>query len=140
MPPRLEPSDDINRREENLLSVVPRSTRKVYDPRTILKYVLDRDSFFEIAPFYGRSCLTGLARINRFPVGVMINNPGHNGGVTDVAAGEKVIRLFRLCETFHLPLGSFTDEPGFMVDLESEKQGVERAGVIFCSLHKNSSW
>jgi acetyl-CoA carboxylase carboxyltransferase component len=135
MPPRLEPSDDINRREENLLSLVPRSTRKVYNPRTLLKYVLDRDSFFEIAPFYGRSRLTGLARVNGYPVGVMINNPGHNGGATDVAAGEKVIRLFRLCETFHLPLVSFADEPGFMVGLESERQGIERAGArLVCTV------
>jgi acetyl-CoA carboxylase carboxyltransferase component len=65
----------------------------------------------------------------------MINNPGHNGGATDVAAGEKVIRLFRLCETFHLPLVSFVDEPGFMVGLESEKQGIERAGArLVCTV------
>jgi len=129
MPPRMEPSDDPERREEKLLSIVPRSTRRAYDPRAILKHVLDRDSFFEIAPFYGRARVTGLARVNGYPVAVMINNPMHNGGATDVAAGDKVIRLFRLCETFHLPLVSFADEPGFMVGLASEKQGIERAGA-----------
>ncbi len=129
MPPYLEPSDDPSRRDEELLSVIPRSTRKPYDPRAILNHVLDKNSFFEIAPFYGRARLTGLARVHGYPVGVMINNPYHQGGATDVSAGDKVIRLIQLCDTFHLPLVSFADEPGFMVGLESEKRGIERAGA-----------
>ena len=59
----------------------------------------------------------------------MANNPKHHGGATDVAAGNKVMRLIQLCDTFHLPLISFADEPGFMVGLESEKNGIERAGA-----------
>jgi len=129
MPPRIEPSDDPGRRDEKLLSAIPRSTRKPYEPRAILAGVLDTDSFFEIAPFYGRARVTGLGRVNGYPVGVMINNPYHLGGSTDVAAGDKVIRLIQLCDTFHLPLVSLADEPGFMVGLESEKQGIERAGA-----------
>ncbi|MEE9518357.1 MAG: carboxyl transferase domain-containing protein [Candidatus Adiutricales bacterium] len=129
MPPRAELSDDPERREESLLSVIPRSSRRPYDARQILKSVLDRDSFFEIAPFYGKARVTGLGRVNGYPVGAMINNPMHQGGATDAAAGDKVIRLIQLCELFHLPLVSFADEPGFMVGLQSEKQGIERAGA-----------
>ncbi|MBW2622322.1 MAG: methylmalonyl-CoA carboxyltransferase [Deltaproteobacteria bacterium] len=129
MPPRAEPTDDPERREEYLLSAIPRSSRRPYDPRKILKSVLDLDSFFEIAPFYGKARVTGLGRVNGYPVGVMINNPWHQGGSTDAATGDKVIRLIQLCEVFHLPLVSFADEPGFMVGLESEKQGIERAGA-----------
>ncbi|MBW2062866.1 MAG: hypothetical protein JRI95_15075 [Deltaproteobacteria bacterium] len=134
-PPRLEPADNPDRRDEELLSVVPRSTRKPHDAYAILNHVLDRDSFFEIAPFFGPSRITGLGRVNGYPVGVMINNPLHLGGATDVSAGEKVIRLFRLCDTFHLPMVSFADEPGFMVGLDSEKQGIERAGArLVCTV------
>jgi acetyl-CoA carboxylase carboxyltransferase component len=59
----------------------------------------------------------------------MANNPRINGGSTDVAAGSKVMRLMQLCDTFHLPLVSFADEPGFMVGPESERRGIERAGA-----------
>jgi acetyl-CoA carboxylase carboxyltransferase component len=59
----------------------------------------------------------------------MANNPRHNGGTTDVAAGNKTTKLIQLCDTFHLPLISLADEPGFMVGLQSEKQGIERAGA-----------
>ncbi len=128
LPPRAEPADDPCRREEALLSIVPRDRRRAYDAHRIVNAVVDRGSFFEIAPLYGRARITGLARLNGYAVGVMANNPQF-GGSTDVAGGEKVMRLIQLCDTFHLPLVSFADEPGFMVGLESEKQGIERAGA-----------
>lgn len=128
-PPRIENGDDPLRRDESLLSIMPRDRRKTYKIHDILKAVVDKDSFFEISPLYGRSRVTGLARVNGYPVAVMANNCRHKGGTTDVAAGQKVIRLIKLCDTFHLPLVSFADEPGFMVGLESEKAGIERAGA-----------
>jgi acetyl-CoA carboxylase carboxyltransferase component len=127
--PRIAPTDDPQRREESLLSVVPRDRRVPYDAHEIVNAVVDRGSLFEIAPLFGRSRITGLARIDGYPVGVMANNPAVMGGTTDISAGEKVIRLLQLCDTFHLPLISFADEPGFMVGLESEKRGIERAGA-----------
>ena len=134
MPPRGPQSDPIDRREEMLLSVMPRDKTQPYDVHEILDAVLDRGSFFEIAPNYGQTRITGLARVNGYPCGVMANNPIHSGGSTDVAGGSKVMRLIRLCDTFHLPLVSFCDEPGFMVGLESEKLGIERAGAqLICT-------
>ena len=129
MPPRIEPADDPSRRDERLLSIVPRDKRKPYDPRVIIEGVFDRDSFFEIAPDYGKSRITRLARANGYPVGVMVNNPNHLGGAMDAAAADKSTRLVQLCDTFHLPMVCLMDEPGFMVGLESEKQGIERAGT-----------
>jgi acetyl-CoA carboxylase carboxyltransferase component len=128
LPPRATPADDPERREERLLSIVPRERRRAYDAHRVIEAVVDTGSFFEIAPFYGRARITGLARFDGFPVGVMANNPMF-GAATDVPAGEKVMRLIQLCDTFHLPLVSFADEPGFMVGLESEKRGIERAGA-----------
>ena len=93
MPPRHLTDDPTDRHEEDLLSLIPRDRRQVYDARNLVEMVLDQESFFEISPRYGRARLTGLGRVNGFPVGVMANNPRHNGGATDVAAGNKVIRL-----------------------------------------------
>ena len=132
-PPRVEPTDDPNRRAEELLSVIPRQSNRSYDPYAILKHVFDHDSFFEITPHYGKSRIIGLARVDGYPVGVMINNPMFLGGSMDVAAGTKVIRFIQLCDTFHLPMVYFADEPGFMVGLEAQKQGIVRAGArIIC--------
>lgn len=134
MPPRATPEDDPDRRDEELLSIIPRQKSKPYDPYRILNAVLDRDSFFEISPFFGKSRIIGLARVNGYPVGAMINNPKHLGGSMDVAAGTKVIRFMQICDTFHLPMVYFADEPGFMVGMEAQKQGIIRAGAkIVCA-------
>ena len=142
MPPRVKPTDDPNRRDEELLSIVPRERNRTYNPYPVLNHVLDHDSFFEIAPFYGPSRITGLARVNGYPVGVMINNSMWSGGAMDVAAGDKVIRLFQLCDTFHLPMVYFADEPGFMIGLEAERQGIVRAGarVVVTTCESKIPW
>jgi acetyl-CoA carboxylase carboxyltransferase component len=134
MAPRTAPGDPVDRREDELLSFVPRNPRRVYDARKLLDLVLDRRSFFEIQPHFGKARITGLARVNGYPVGVMINNPRHLGGAMDKDAGEKTARLMQLCDTFHLPLAYFCDEPGFMIGLEEEKKGIVRAGARIVSL------
>ena len=140
--PRVETDDDPERRDEELLSVIPRDPRKRYDPYKILDHVLDRDSFFEIAPHYGKARITGLARANGYPIGVMINNPNHLGGTTDAAAGSKARRLWSLCDTFHLPVVSFVDEPGFMVGKEAQDAGIVRAGarMVIAQCRSQSPW
>ena len=141
-PPRVETGDDISRREESLLSMIPRNKRQIYDPRKILDAVLDKDSFFEITPHYGRSRIVGLARVNGYATGVMINNPKRLGGSMDVAAGTKVIRFLQLCDTFHLPMVYFADEPGFMAGPEQQKQGIVRAGakMLCATLRTQMPW
>ena len=141
MAPRAEPHDPVDRREESLLSIIPRDRKRGYDGHRVIDAVVDRDSFFEIAPTYGRARITGLARLNGYPVGIMANNIAF-GGATDVTAGDKVIRFIQLCDTFHLPLISLADEPGFMVGLESEMRGIERAGarLVIATCESRMPW
>lgn len=140
--PRTTPEDDPNRREESLLSAIPRDKRRTYNARRILNAVLDRSSFFEITPHYGRSRIVGLGRIDGYPVGVMINNPNRIGGSMDVSAGVKVIRFLQLCDTFHLPMIYLADEPGFMVGPEQQRQGIVRAGakMLCATLRTRMPW
>ncbi len=142
MPPRMETGDDPERRDAALLSMIPRNKRNIYDPYAILDAVLDKNSFFEITPHYGRSRIVGLARVNGYPVGTMINNPKHLGGSMDVASGTKVIRFLQLCDTFHLPMIYFADEPGFMVGPQQQKLGIVRAGakMLCTTLRTRMPW
>ena len=142
LPPRVESGDSPDRRDEYLLSAIPREKRRVYDAYKILNSVLDRDSFFEITPLYGRSRIVGLGRVDGYPVGAMINNPKRLGGSMDVAAGTKVMRFLQLCDTFHLPMIYFADEPGFMVGPEQQRQGIVRAGakMLCATLRTRMPW
>jgi acetyl-CoA carboxylase carboxyltransferase component len=138
IPARVQSDDDPARREEALASFMPRNPRRIYDVHKLLDLVLDKGSFFEIQPLFGRSRLTGLARVDGYPVGVMANNPRYLGGSMDKSAGEKAARLVQLCDTFHLPIVYFCDEPGFMVGLEEEKKGILRAGARMVAINSLS--
>ena len=129
IPPRVEPSDDPARREEELLSIIPRDRRRSYDVRRILNSVFDRDSFFEIGFYYGRPVVGGLARLNGYPVGVIANDPRQGGGAPNAAGCDKMIRLVDMCDTFHIPVVNFVDNPGFLIGSVAERAGTVRAGA-----------
>ena len=124
------PSDDgPERREEALLSVIPRERRRPYQVRKLLDLVLDQGSFFETARYFGRSVVTGMARLNGYPVGVLANDPYHYGGGLDAPGSEKLARFVDLCDTFHLPVVNFADQPGFVIGVEAERAGTIRKGI-----------
>ncbi|MGY9107780.1 MAG: carboxyl transferase domain-containing protein, partial [Alphaproteobacteria bacterium] len=104
LPPRIDTQDDPNRREEDLLSAIPRNRRRSYKVRDILGMVLDKDSMFEIAPKIGPSLVTCLARINGYVVGVMANDPNYSGGAMTRASAMKTEKFIDLCDTFHIPI------------------------------------
>jgi acetyl-CoA carboxylase carboxyltransferase component len=134
MAPRGAPSGVDRSRAAELRRLVPHEPRRPYDARRLIELAVDEGSFFEIAPLYGRARITGLARVDGYPVAVMANDP-MRGGMTDVAVGQKVLRLLQLADTFHLPLIDFADEPGLMVGLQSEELGIERAGArLLCAV------
>ncbi|MEL7156777.1 MAG: carboxyl transferase domain-containing protein, partial [Actinomycetota bacterium] len=129
LPPRVECDDPVDRRDDYLLAAIPKRKRRIYDPHRILTAVVDRESFFELAPLSGQAHITGLARIGGHAVGVMINNPRHYGGAMGPIEAEKAMRLVQLCDTFHLPLVWLCDEPGFHVGPENEVRGILRGGA-----------
>jgi acetyl-CoA carboxylase carboxyltransferase component len=129
LPRRATPGDDPKRRDPELLSVIPRNRRQAYDVRKLLAHVLDRDSIFEITPWYGRALVTALARLDSYPVGVLANDPKFHGGALTTAASEKLTRFVDLCDTFHLPVVNFVDQPGFLVGVAAERAGTIRKGV-----------
>ncbi|MDX2031907.1 MAG: carboxyl transferase domain-containing protein [Blastocatellia bacterium] len=129
LPPRAEGADAPHRREEELLSIIPRDRRRAYDVRRILQLTLDRDSFFEIGRLYGRPLVTGLARLNGYAVGVLAGDPMQGGGALDAAGSEKLTRFVDLCDTFHLPVVNFIDQPGFLIGTRAERAGTARYGA-----------
>ncbi|MBU2645923.1 carboxyl transferase [bacterium] len=130
MPQRKVPADDSpDRREALLISEIPKNIKKPYNMRNILMAVLDRGSLFEIGKYQGRSQITALARINGYPVGVLANDPNFLGGSFNYDVAEKFQRFIDMCDTFHLPIVNFVDQPGFTIGKKSELQGTIRKGV-----------
>ncbi|MEX1250901.1 MAG: carboxyl transferase domain-containing protein [Hyphomonas sp.] len=126
---RLKPTDDPKRKEESLISLVPKDGRTPYKPRKIIEAAMDRGSFFEIGHDWGRGIVTGLARLDGYAVGIMAGDPFFLDGAWTADVCDKVTRHMDLCSTFHLPVIHFVDCPGFAVGVKAETAGVTRAGV-----------
>lgn len=129
LPPRGPQTDDPGRREAWLGDAVPRDPRKVYKMRPIVEAVVDRGSFFEMSSLYGRAVITGLARLDGWPVAVMASDPFHYGGAWTADTCQKVERFVDLAQTFHLPVVYLVDCPGFLIGLEAEQTGTIKQGV-----------
>ncbi|MBL9011304.1 MAG: methylmalonyl-CoA carboxyltransferase [Alphaproteobacteria bacterium] len=128
LPARTEPTDDPARRDGKLISIVPRDRRKVYKMRQIVEAVVDLGSFFEIGKYNGRSAITGLARIDGWPVAILANDPYFYGGGWTADSSHKVIRFLDMAEAFHLPVVNFVDNPGFVVGTAAEAAATIRHG------------
>ena len=141
-PPRQASDDPPGRREEALISLVPRERRRAYKVRHAIEAVVDRGSFFEIGALYGRSQVTGLARLAGRPVGVLANDCHHEGGSMTAEGARKARRFAELCDAMSLPIVSLVDEPGFWIGPDAERAGTIRFGMeaMFAVLQTEVPW
>jgi len=140
--PVAESPDPRDRREESLLGIVPRERRRAYKMRRLVEAVVDDRSFFELSAGFGRSQITGLARMNGHPVGVLANDCMRDGGSMTADGAQKVRRFVDLCDQFGLPVVSFVDEPGFAIGAEAERAATIRHGMhaMFAVLQSSIPW
>ena len=121
--------DPVYRREEELLSLVPRDPKAVYSMRRCLDMVFDTGTVFEIGKMWGRAAITALARLDGWPVAVVASDPSYLGGSWEAKTSEKVERFVKLADQFRLPIVHLVDNPGFMIGREAEMAGTIRYGV-----------
>lgn len=107
---------------ERILDILPESRKRGYDVRKIVQCIVDRDSFLEFKPRFGRTAVTGLARLDGRTVGIIASNPMGKAGALDVAGCEKATRFTVMCDSFNIPLILLVDTPGFVIGIEGEKQ------------------
>jgi len=140
--PRVASDDPPGREEEALLELIPRNRRRAYKIRKVVEAVIDRGSFFELTPDFGRSQVTGFARLAGQPVGILANDCTRDGGAMTADGARKVRRFVETCDAFHLPIVSLVDEPGFMIGPEAEQAATIRHGMeaMFAVLQTSVPW
>ena len=126
---RVDSSDDPNRADQALIDIVPRDGRIPFEMRDVIRHVVDLDSFFEFQPHYGHGQIIGFARIAGASVGVIANDCRHFAGAMTSEGSQKAKRMMELCDTFHIPIVNFMDEPGFMIGPDAEKAACIRYGM-----------
>jgi acetyl-CoA carboxylase carboxyltransferase component len=128
-PPFVPTSDDLERADPELQTIVPESPNKPYDMRALVSRVLDNREFFEVQPFFAPNIIVGLGRLGGHVVGIVGNQPKVLAGAIDINASVKAARFIRFCDAFGIPIISFVDVPGYLPGRDQEHGGIIRHGA-----------
>ena len=108
---------------------MPDSPNKPYDVRSVIERVVDLGDYLEVQPDYARNIVTCFARLGGRSVGIIANQPAVMAGVLDINASDKASRFIRFCDSFNIPLVTFTDTAGYLPGVGQEHGGVIRHGA-----------
>ncbi len=128
-PPVLPTDDMLERKTEELRSLIPDSPNQPYDVKDVIASVFDDGEFLEYFPYFARSVVCGFTRLDGHVVGVVGNQPQVLAGVLDIDSSEKAARFVRTCDAFNIPIVTFVDVPGFMPGTDQEYNGIIRHGA-----------
>ena len=109
--------------------LIPEAANQGYDMRKVIDAVVDQDSWVEIKKLFAKEILTGFARLDGQPVGILANQPMQKGGVLFNDSADKAARFIWLCDAFEIPLLFVADVPGFMIGTDVERAGIIRHGA-----------
>ncbi|APA95496.1 Methylcrotonoyl-CoA carboxylase [Nocardia seriolae] len=110
--------------QDELYDVVPVDLRTPYDVREVITRIIDGGEFQEFKAEYGKTLVTGFARIHGHPVGIVANN-----GVLFAESAMKGAHFIELCDKRKIPLLFLQNITGFMVGRDYEAGGIAKHGA-----------
>lgn len=113
----------------SLEEIIPENQNAPFDMYEAIDQLIDEGTFFEIKKLFASELITGLARIDGKPVGIIANQPKVKGGVLFIDSADKGAKFILLCDAFHIPLLFLADVPGFMIGTKVERGGIIRHGA-----------
>jgi acetyl-CoA carboxylase carboxyltransferase component len=123
-PPLSPCNDPIDRLEDVLNEIIPDNPNKPYDVKEVIHTIVDDSEFLEMQRHYAPNIVTGFAKFNGMPVGIVANQPNYLAGVLDINASRKAARFVRFCDAFNIPLVTLVDVPGFLPGTAQEYGGI----------------
>lgn len=127
--PEFECTDDINRLNTELDTIIPDSPNKAYNMFDVIASIVDNADYMEYQGLYAKNIICAFARINGKSVGIIANQPMVMAGCLDINAGDKSSRFIRTCDAFNIPLLTICDTPGYLPGTATEYGGIIRHGA-----------
>ena len=127
------PPQAVSPKAKALGAIVPTDIMAPFQMKDFIEGLVDEGSFLEVKKLFAGEIITGLARLEGRPVGILANQPRVKGGVLFVDSADKATRFITLCDAFGIPLVFLSDVPGFMIGSAVEKQGIIRHGAKMIS-------
>jgi methylmalonyl-CoA decarboxylase alpha subunit len=122
-------TDDVNRMDESLNTLLPDNPNQPYNMKDVITSIVDDGDFYEVQPYFARNIITCFARFDGQTVGIIANQPSVMAGCLDVDASDKSARFIRFCDAFNVPLVNLVDVPGFLPGVSQEYGGIIRHGA-----------
>ena len=127
-PPLIKTNDKPSRSETTLNTIIPNNSNKPYDMKEVINKIIDDEDFFEIQENYAKNIITGFARMDGQPIGIVANQPLVLAGCLDIDSSRKAARFVRFCDCFNIPIITFVDVPGFLPGTKQEYGGIIKHG------------
>jgi acetyl-CoA carboxylase carboxyltransferase component len=128
-PPPIPTTDDPERREEDLLNIMPDDPKFTYDIHEIIDRIVDNGEFFELKEDFAAHLVIGFARFNGHVAGIVANNPDELSGILEPDASDKYDRFMMFLDAFNIPLVTLVDTTAFPPGDKWERLGVIRHGA-----------
>ncbi len=133
-PPYVPPTDDPNRMDESLDSIIPDNPNRAYDIKDVITSIVDDGQYFEPHEYYAKNMVICFARLNGRSIGIIANQPAFLAGCLDIDASDKATRFIRFCDAFNIPMLTIADVPGYLPGSNQEWGGIIRHGakLLWC--------
>ncbi len=132
-------SDDPNRADKELDSIVPTDSLVSFDMRDVINRVFDKGSFFEVSANFAQNAIIGFARLHGQSIAVVGQQPAFMAGCIDINASDKIARFVRFADAFNLPIVTLSDSPGFLPGVSQEHGGIIRHGAKILFAYSEAS-
>ncbi len=135
-------SQEPAKNPEEIFGILPASRQEQYDMYEIIERLIDANSFEEYKADFGKTLITGYARIDGWAVGIIANQRKivknakgemQFGGVIYSDSADKAARFVMNCNQKKIPLVFLQDVTGFMVGSRSEQGGIIKDGAKMVS-------
>ncbi len=133
-PPIKVSTDDPNRMDESLDSIIPDNPNRSYNIKDVISSIVDEGDYFEPHEYFAKNIVICFARLNGRPIGIIANQPNNMAGCLDINASDKATRFIRFCDAFNIPMLTIADVPGYLPGSDQEWGGIIRHGakLLWC--------
>jgi acetyl-CoA carboxylase carboxyltransferase component len=133
--------------ETEICGIIPPDRAKPYDMYDVISRIADNSDIDEYKAGYGKTLITGYARIDGWAVGIVANQRNITktkkgemqvGGVIYSDSADKGTRFIMNCNQKKIPLLFLQDVTGFMVGSRAEQGGIIKDGAKMVNAVANS--
>ncbi len=133
-PPMTVPTDDPNRMDASLDTIIPDNPNRSYNIKDVITSIVDDGQYFEPHQYFAKNIVICFARLNGRSIGIIANQPNNMAGCLDIDASDKATRFIRFCDSFNIPMLTIADVPGYLPGSDQEWGGIIRHGakLLWC--------